>query len=130
MPCYSHTCCHLCDIPIWPDCIGDDSPDLLDEKYCWINSGVVIYEGKKKNKVFTIAMNNQGNLGVLYDKYNENKRHEYNAKILHTYCYKLLKHNKEKIKKWINIWYFLEFFINENRFRLIDNVALRISINK
>ena len=56
-----------------------------------------------------------GNLGILCDKYN--------VIFLHIYCYKLLKYNKEKIKKWINIWYFLEFFIDGNGYRLIDNVV-------
>lgn len=103
------------------ECEEGDDPDILREsKYLWINDGVAIYQGKKKNKIFTLKENTNENCNVLYDKYKENRSHHvYDCIFLHKYCYKLLKSNKEKIKKWRNILNFMDNFDN----RIIEDIA-------
>lgn len=116
-----NTCCALCCIPMCVDFEEDDKPDLRESEYRWINDGLAIYEGKKKNKVFSLRANTTTETStILFDKYNENRSHNVNDCIfLHKYCYKLLKYNKEKIKKWKNIWNFMNSFDDQ----IIENIA-------
>lgn len=122
MPCYGHSHCALCNIPVCPDCIGNRNkmhpeiftPDINIENvpYKWLNNGIAIYEN---NEVYEVSINKQGNMGILCDKHEKGKFHigygdRKNALFLHLQCYNyVLKH--EDIIPAKNIWWFLRVYI-------------------
>lgn len=111
MPCYGHSHCTLCDVPICPDCISSFSPGVEFSPYSWIMEGVAIYEN---GEVFNVNVNDEGLQGVLNDKDDKEKQHSMYASIkssifLHTYCWNLLNENKDEIPIK-NIWKFLAYF--------------------
>jgi len=125
MPCYGHSHCALCNIPVCPDCIGNNkynenieddestSPDIdmNDNKYNWLDDGIAIYQN---DKIFEVKKYKDGILGVLCDKYTENEFHSQYANIasalfLHKYCYDHILKNCDSLPT-NKIWWFLAVY--------------------
>lgn len=129
MPCYGHSHCALCNIPVCPDCIGnsndcddsdgDDSSeksnnpdiDMSNELYKWLSIGIALYEDKS---VFDVTEYEEGILGLLCDANDKNKFHRKHpskdsAIFLHKQCYSyLLEHNN--LIPITNMWCFLAVY--------------------
>lgn len=124
MPCYGHSHCALCNIPVCPDCIGnncdqDDEDDnslscdinINDKQYKWLNVGVAIYEN---GEIYEVTTYEEGIMGVLCDANDENKYHSNYANIksalfLHKYCYNYVLKNINIIPIQ-NMWWFLAVY--------------------
>ena len=46
MPCYGHTHCELCGVPICPDCTDSFDEDLQKSPFNWLNQGVAVKKKK------------------------------------------------------------------------------------
>lgn len=93
MPCYGHSHCALCNVPVCPDCVGSyyDSDeenidetklalkiDVTEKPYKWLTNSVAIYEN---NEVYNVKEYEEGILGVLCDKDDENRKHSNYANV-------------------------------------------------
>jgi hypothetical protein len=149
MPCYGHSHCALCNVPVCPDCVGDGTDEklIIDVEHCndytWLMEGVGIYgdNGCKKdfgnhevhkdtdgNNVYDVTVYGEGLMGVLMDRDKDIRHSNYAspdaAIFLHKYCWEKIKEMKDKIPTK-SLWWFLAVYnIGYNKTSFEDDSSL------